>query len=210
MNENDTTGRCTSCGFLAYQSGPLTVQTQYQEVPLELDVRGTPEILYRPRMPGSRQIRESMGLSSLPADPVGRALSRLLPTEIRSTVGDERGRPDRGKEKPDRTPDVGSTRGQIRSRNRSSLPGVYPVIGLTPKDHLMERRVSALEDDRRAFQLALDRGSKRLMWAALILGGLLAAGQLLAAFFATPDAYGSRWIRGLWPPSPPPGMNDRV
>jgi hypothetical protein len=43
--------------------------------------------------------------------------------------------------------------------------------GLDPKEHLMERRLRDLEEDRKEFQIALSKGTNRLTWAAVILAG---------------------------------------
>lgn len=72
----------------------------------------------------------------------------------------------------------------------------------------MERRLLGLEEDRRAFQKALDSGGKRLTVAALILGSLLALGQIIAALVAmTPDSYAAKWFQRLW--SPPAQMGPK-
>jgi hypothetical protein len=186
---DETPGRCISCGFLAHQDELLR---SHEHIEVSPEQRAEPHTCY-----GSSSItgRRDEGFTSY-------VFCYLSKADLLAEV----------KDRATRMPTVtipAAIEGVLASDRRCPYYCPYQV-GLSPKEHLMERRLLGLEEDRRKFEQALDRGSRRLMWAALILGSLLAAGQILAAFFATPDGYGSRWFRGLWPPPPPPGMNDHV
>jgi hypothetical protein len=64
---------------------------------------------------------------------------------------------------------------EVLYRDRGCPSYITYVVGLNPKDHLMEHRVVALEEDRRLFQRALSRATN---WFAVI-GSLLAAAALI-------------------------------
>lgn len=190
---DETEGRCISCGFLAH-SGEVIQSHEHLEVSPEQ--RATPHTSY-----GYWSItgRKQDSLTSYLVCYLSKA---DLLAEVYARV-----RRDRAAGLSDTNTEA--IEAVLRTDRRCPSYCAYQV-GLSPKEHLMERRLLGLEEDRRKFEKALDRGSKRLMLAALILGALLALGQIVAAFFATPDGHGSRWLRGLWPPPPPPGINDHV
>lgn len=54
--------------------------------------------------------------------------------------------------------------------------------GHDPKDHMTDLRLQSLEEDRRTFQLALDKGGRRLVVAGLIVG-------LAQVLTMTPDSF---------------------
>jgi hypothetical protein len=56
--------------------------------------------------------------------------------------------------------------------------------GHSPKEHLMERRVESLEADRKALQLALDKGNRRLIIASIIIGALIGLGQIITGLLS--------------------------
>ena len=57
--------------------------------------------------------------------------------------------------------------------------------GHDPKDHMTDQRLRSLEDDRRAFLVALDKGGRRLVLAGIITGSIIGVCQILAM---TPDS----------------------
>ena len=57
--------------------------------------------------------------------------------------------------------------------------------GHDPRDHLMDQRLTSLEEDRRQFQRAIDRGSKRLAIAGITIAAIVGLAQLLTA---TPES----------------------
>jgi hypothetical protein len=178
---DETPGRCISCGFLAHEGEFLR---SHEHIEVSPDERAEPHKAYsNVSILGKRETRFTSNLYCYlsKADLLAEVTSRVAgtsPAGMAAAIADV----------------LGSDR---------RCPHYCPYqVGLSPKEHLMERRVIGLEEDRRRFAEALDRGGKSLQRAALILGSLLAAGQIIAAFFATPDSYGARWLRGSPPPPP--------
>jgi hypothetical protein len=81
--------------------------------------------------------------------------------------------------------------------------------GYDPKGHLMQRRLTGLEDDRKAFQRALDSGGKRLIWASIIVGGLIGLAALTSdsvAYRASIAAY--YWLFPSQASPAPPALHE--
>ncbi len=175
-----TEGRCISCGFLAHHEERLLSQEHLEVKPKEREnpVGEYHESMFSSLPSLSQQQRIKPKLGSYLVCFLQKA---DLFAELTCRVPGS----------PKLEPAVNS----VLNSDRRCPHYVEYIAGLSPKEHVMERRLLALEEDRRAFQRALDRGAKGLMWAALIL----AIGQIIAALIAmTPESYGAKWLGGLF------------
>jgi hypothetical protein len=148
-------GRCISCGFLAKRPrrGP---GGRYPGV-FELieEERECPEAAFSMVHPANVYVETDVVCFRRSAD---------LPAEIRAAGG----------------PTNEAGRRVLGFDRRCTRWGSY-TPGLDPRDHLMERRVRHLEQDRNAFQRALNNAGRRLTIAALILA-------MAQAVTMTPDS----------------------
>jgi hypothetical protein len=222
MSEEGAAGRCISCGFLAYRPEISRLGFEYQEV--EPHERETPEKFYRPPKPKPPPRPPSRDPWTIPTSPpvmdvfsdgylVCFRRRFDLPKEMKSA---------QTKHDPATGQAISSVPVHVAVRevllsDRRCPEYVQYVAGLTPKDHLLERRVSALEEDRRSFQAALEtqnmglaRQGRNLAVAAIIVGALIGGAQILTM---TSESVLYRLGAAIYrhfvpapPPTPPPPL----
>lgn len=174
-------GRCVSCGFLGkralHRAG--TRRAGVLEVDWEERDRPNPDASFAHPLGNVVEFPEFVCLRRVAP----------LPDEIKAEWA-----------KGPSTPTQGVANVLTRARDCTSWWSYIP--GLDPKEHLMERRLRELEDDRKSFQLTMSRANRGLIYLGLILGACQVLAALLALLTAGPGSFLHNWIS----PKPPVQM----
>lgn len=167
----DTTpGHCLSCGFLGKRAATRTQGQRARAGVLEVEwderARPDPNISFPHPLGNAAEFPEFVCLRQ----------AASLPDEITAEA-------DKGSRVP------GERIAAVFARPRGCQKWWQYVPGLDPKEHLMERRLRELEDDRKDFQRVLSKSG----YGFIYLGLFLAAAQVLTV---TPDSVLYKW--GAW------------